>query len=308
MINATEVKQRVDILTLTGQHTELRRRGRAWVGCCPLHREKTPSFTVDAEKQLWHCFGCGKGGDVLAFAQAVYQTDFPHAVERLAQMAGVPASLPPPAVKDLDPEAWRGHLDGLQPYAGSPAEAYLRGRGILPLFPLACRVRYHANWGGRPAVVFPLYNREERLVASEGRYLDGKDTPKVRAYGPKKAGVFATPGAFDGAVVTLVESPINALSLAQCGLPAVATCGAENLPAWLPTACRGKRVHVAFDPDPAGHAAAKKVCTLMAKQDIPCARLVPLEDGCDFNDVLMKHGRQWLEQKLQEVITPLDIP
>ena len=64
---ATLVKQAVDIVDVIGRAVHLRRSGNRHVGLCPFHQEKTPSFQVDAENQLYYCFGCGTGGDVLSF-------------------------------------------------------------------------------------------------------------------------------------------------------------------------------------------------------------------------------------------------
>ncbi len=69
--------------------TRLRRSGRQFVGLCPLHEEKTPSFTVDPRQGLWHCFGCKAGGDVITLAMLFYGTDFPSALTFLAPIAGV---------------------------------------------------------------------------------------------------------------------------------------------------------------------------------------------------------------------------
>ena len=61
-----QVRGAANIVEIAGQYTTLRQRGRKFVGLCPFHAEKTPSFTVDADKQLYHCFGCGVGGDVFS--------------------------------------------------------------------------------------------------------------------------------------------------------------------------------------------------------------------------------------------------
>ena len=64
-----------------GTKTDLRRVGTRWVGLCPFHDERTPSFSVDAERKLYHCFGCQKGGDAIGFLQEVEGLDFPESVE-----------------------------------------------------------------------------------------------------------------------------------------------------------------------------------------------------------------------------------
>jgi DNA primase len=71
------------------QGVALRRRGRTYFGWCPFHAERTPSFGVSRESGLFHCFGCGAGGDVIRFVERIQQISFPEAVRRLAQRAGI---------------------------------------------------------------------------------------------------------------------------------------------------------------------------------------------------------------------------
>ena len=62
-----EIRQSVDIVDVISQHVQLRKRGKNFIGLCPFHSEKTPSFTVSEEKQIFHCFGCHTGGNVFKF-------------------------------------------------------------------------------------------------------------------------------------------------------------------------------------------------------------------------------------------------
>lgn len=75
-IDIQELKARNDIVETAERYTTLRKAGRNFVGCCPLHDEKHPSFTIYPDKQTWHCFGCGKGGDVIALIMAAENIDF----------------------------------------------------------------------------------------------------------------------------------------------------------------------------------------------------------------------------------------
>jgi DNA primase len=84
-----ELRSAADIVEVIGEHTKLKKAGRSWKGLCPFHRERTPSFTVDRDKGLYHCFGCGVGGDVIHFVRQIDRLDFPEAVEALAQRFGV---------------------------------------------------------------------------------------------------------------------------------------------------------------------------------------------------------------------------
>src|SRR6476646_2864186 len=84
-----EVRTRADIVEVIGAHVRLKRAGRNFVGLCPFHNEKTPSFTVNPEKGFFHCFGCGRGGDVFKFLELQENVSFPDAVRLLAQKFGL---------------------------------------------------------------------------------------------------------------------------------------------------------------------------------------------------------------------------
>ncbi len=84
-----ELRGAADIVEVIGDHTRLKKAGRSWKGLCPFHNERTPSFTVDRDKGLYHCFGCGAGGDVIHFVRQIDRLEFPEAVEALAARFGV---------------------------------------------------------------------------------------------------------------------------------------------------------------------------------------------------------------------------
>ncbi len=84
-----EVRSRADIVEIVGAHVRLRRAGRNFVGLCPFHNEKTPSFSVNAERGFFHCFGCGVGGSAFNFIMRVEGLTFPEAVRSLAKKYGV---------------------------------------------------------------------------------------------------------------------------------------------------------------------------------------------------------------------------
>src|ERR1700756_152827 len=84
-----QLRSAADIVEVIGDHTRLKKAGRSWKGLCPFHNERTPSFTVDRDKGLYHCFGCGVGGDVIHFVRQIDRLGFPEAGEALAARFGV---------------------------------------------------------------------------------------------------------------------------------------------------------------------------------------------------------------------------
>jgi DNA primase len=84
-----EVRSDADIVEIISAQVKLKKRGKAYLGLCPFHQEKTPSFTVSSEKQMYHCFGCHKGGNVFTFVMETEKVSFVEAVRALAKKAGI---------------------------------------------------------------------------------------------------------------------------------------------------------------------------------------------------------------------------
>jgi len=88
--DAEAIKNRINIVDVVSEHVVLKKAGRNYSGLCPFHKEKTPSFTVSEEKQIFYCFGCGAGGDVFSFLMNIQNLTFPEAMSQLAAKAGIP--------------------------------------------------------------------------------------------------------------------------------------------------------------------------------------------------------------------------
>ncbi len=97
---AEKVKQQADIVRVAGEYVRLKKTGKDFSGLCPFHQEKTPSFTVSPIKQIFYCFGCGKGGDVYNFVMDMEKCEFPEAVKLVAEKCGI--AIPRP--KERSPE------------------------------------------------------------------------------------------------------------------------------------------------------------------------------------------------------------
>jgi len=141
---AERVKQQADIVRVVGEYVRLKKAGKDFSGLCPFHQEKTPSFTVSPIKQIFYCFGCGKGGDVYNFVMEMEKCEFPEAVKLVAEKCGI--SIPQP--KERSPEGRKENqqravlvemhreaqtffvkqLEGT--LEGKAARAYLEDRGL----------------------------------------------------------------------------------------------------------------------------------------------------------------------------------
>src|SRR5690625_474159 len=84
-----EIRKTNDIVDVVGEYVQLKKQGRNFFGLCPFHGEKTPSFSVTQDKQIFHCFGCGKGGNVITFMMEIEGYSFFEALKTLAERSGV---------------------------------------------------------------------------------------------------------------------------------------------------------------------------------------------------------------------------
>ena len=141
---AETVKQQADIVRLIGDYVKLKKSGaQNFSGLCPFHQEKTPSFSVHATRQFFHCFGCGASGDVFSFVQKIDNVTFPEAVKVVAEKLGIalPKQAPssPAEAKeaqlrakllDLHERAAMFFEEHLRKPEGARAREYLAGRGL----------------------------------------------------------------------------------------------------------------------------------------------------------------------------------
>ncbi len=207
-----EVKSRLDIAEVIGDYVVLRKNGQTYWGKCPFHNEKTPSFSVSTERQTFHCFGCGKGGDIYTFIMEIENLDFREALERLAERAGI--KLQGPSKNNFGTSV-RGNIlqkalgffaGSLHERSGEPARAYLARRSITP----DDMRRFELGWAPsswdslsrhlhdlgftddqiiesglaaqgtrniydrfRGRIIFPIYSATDRIIGFGGRILDG---------------------------------------------------------------------------------------------------------------------------------------
>ncbi len=135
-----EVRDRNDLVEVAGAYVDLKRSGNRYVGLCPFHHEKTPSFHVTKENQLYYCFGCHEGGNVITFIEKMEHLDFVETVKFLAERANIPLPEENEAVPqeialkrkiyDMNKEAARFFYANLNSKDGQAALSYLRDRGL----------------------------------------------------------------------------------------------------------------------------------------------------------------------------------
>src|SRR5215208_7071414 len=135
-----EIKSKLPVADLIGETVALKRAGSAFKGLCPFHAENTPSFIVNPDREGWHCFGCGEGGDIFTFLMKRDGLDFREALSRLAEKAGVELS-ERTAREDRRKRRLREALEAaiawyrevlLQTPQGERARQYLEERGLTP--------------------------------------------------------------------------------------------------------------------------------------------------------------------------------
>lgn len=216
------------------------------------------------------------------------------------QAAGQPEAAPTPNAPT--PRWWELWEKSRPLLENDPATRYLQARrGLSFDVAQSAGLRFCSQWPGGAAVVFPLLDLSGNTVAIQGRSLLG--SAKI-SYGPRRHAAFWAPTrlssgrlihpldrVFEG--VILVEAPLDALSLALAGFPALALCGTSG-PEWLPVACGLRRVFGAFDADEAGDRAFEDLSRVLEPYGACCERLRP-EGAKDWNEILVAHGASDLE-------------
>lgn len=193
-----ELRQRADLVRLIEPYAPLKKKGANWMGCCPFHQEKTPSFSVNPAKGFYKCFGCGKGGNAFSFVMEIEGLTFPEAIKKVAEVSGVP--LPQPvedknfeqvkkkkdaekkiadAVIELNQfalEFWENHL---QENVGKQAREYLEKRGISDETRQTFRIGYAPDsWD---ALMSHLKSKgaDEKLIEQSGLVSINEEKKRV---------------------------------------------------------------------------------------------------------------------------------
>ena len=186
-----QVRQASSIVEIASQYTTLKRRGRKWVGLCPFHTEKTPSFTVDDEKQLYHCFGCGAGGDIYSLLMERENLTFPEALKHLAEKYHVPLPLQRgvrPEVLKLEEKLFKINDLALGFFKknlyntpeGAKALEYLKKRGLTEETIQTLKIGYALNSWTALLDFFQAKNVPVSFLEKGGLVLPGSRTGEYR--------------------------------------------------------------------------------------------------------------------------------
>ena len=288
------IKRENPLPQVVGAVAKLHRAGNEWKACCPLHCDKTPSFTIFDGGRRFKCFGCGASGDVLDFAQLYYGVEFREAARMLGAgdlpVVSAPVAAPEPEI-DRSHEAlaiWRS----AQSIEGTPAERYLRGRGITCDLPLSLRfasLPYGKNGPGHPCLVACVSSTEGPLQGIQRTYLapDGRGkagVPKAKLSLGRVSGGAIRLGPLDGGEIVVCEGVEDGLSVLQVlGRPVWVAAGATMLPNMrFPDGV--EKVAIGGDNDEAGRANAEKAGRAFASRGLAVRVFYPGARFKDFND------------------------
>src|SRR5215217_5738564 len=296
-----EVKATADMVVVVSGRTQLRKAGARWVGRCPFHEERTPSFSVNAVEKLFYCFGCGKGGDLISFVQETENVDFAGAVEWLAERFRVPLTYEETSPKYLggrglgEPVCHEFRL-GLAP-GGATLVRKALDSGFTQEELLAAGLanrRGNDYFSGR--LLFPLADARGRVVGFQARKLRDDDPLRAKYVNSPEGELFRKGDllyglhlaraaiAKEGRAV-MVEGNTDVIALRQAGFgPVVAAMGTALTEALLRQLARlARRLYLCFDGDAAGEAATLRGMELAIARGFELA-VVALPPGIDPAD------------------------
>ncbi|MGH2442671.1 MAG: DNA primase [Chloroflexota bacterium] len=182
-----EIKSRLSIEDVVGRYVDLKRTGSTYKGLCPFHQEKTPSFIVSPSRGTFHCFGCGKGGDIFTFMMESERLPFPEALKELAEQASV--RLPErqqnaPSLKnrlfEANDEAARFYRQALSSQTGSRAAHYLAGRHIDEQARALFELGYAPETRNALSQHLRKAGFEDRILLSAGLAMAGEQGEELR--------------------------------------------------------------------------------------------------------------------------------
>lgn len=298
LVDLAAIRAAHPLPSVVGASLKLIRAGNEWKACCPFHADRSPSFTIFDGGERFHCFGCGAGGDVLDYVQRSHDIGLREAVAMLDGQLPVVVrrQLPPEPERDTTAEAvsiWRN----AGPISGTPAEAYLRGRGLhlpLPGSLRFARLKYGRRGGEHPCLVALLASADHKAVGVQRTYLraDGSakadvPTPKLSLGRVRGAAIRLAPCAAQLVVTGGLE---DGLTLQQeLGQAVWAATGEGNMASMvLPDGVRS--IIIGADADASGEAHAQRAATAFSEKGCSVRIIRPALPHKDFNSELQGVG------------------
>jgi DNA primase len=318
-----ELIARTDIIELIDARVPLRKAGRNHQACCPFHAEKSPSFSVSAQKQFYHCFGCGASGNAIGFLMAYDKMEFVDAVETLAKQLGLEV---PRSEQDKNKKKYSQDLyEPLQKTKNyyeqalknsQEAIAYLKGRGLSG----ETVKKYHIGFApDRKKITFPIHDRRGRVIGfgwrvldnSLPKYINSPDSPLFHKSQVLYGLYEARESTNNLEKLLVVEGYMDVVSLAQADITfAVATLGTATTQQHVTQLfSQTNKIIFCFDGDNAGKKAAWRALesTLPVLQDDTEARFLFLPEGEDPDSLVKKEGKEIFLARLNTAQTLGDV-
>ncbi|EZP79510.1 DNA primase [Novosphingobium resinovorum] len=277
---------------------KLERAGDELKACCPFHNDRSPSMTIYRGGSRWYCFGCGKGGDVVDFLRELHKVDFKTAAAMLAErnapaVALAPIDHTPSKAKEERIEDARAIWRNAVPALGTPAETYLRSRGLdlaIPETIRFARLSYGNHGPLHPCLVAVITGPDNRLAGVQRTYLADGGLGKANVRKPKLSlgrisggAIRLAPAAYDLMVCEGLEDGLTLQQ--QHGIAVWVAAGAGNMPKMRFPSIVG-RIAVGGDADDAGRTSADTAVSAFRSLGIISRSFFPTS-GKDFNAELM---------------------
>lgn len=293
-LDLNAIRQANPLAAIVGASVKLMRAGAEYKGCCPFHPDRSPSFTIFAGGERFHCFGCGVHGDVLDYVQRAHNVTLRQAAELLGG-GDLPTVRIQPMSRDDKPDRlgdaiaiWQASV----PAAGTLAETYLRSRALTLPLPECIRfapLPYGKRGPALPCLVASVLGSDGQLMGIQRTYLaaDGMgkaDVAKAKlSLGRVSGGAIRLAPA--GAELVTAEGLEDGLTLQQeLGRPVWVSAGSTMLPSMqFPPAVR--HIAIGGDNDDAGRHAAQKAARAFSDQGLSTRVFFPI-GAKDFNAVL----------------------
>lgn len=307
-----EIKSRIDIVDLISGYIKLDKAGVNFRARCPFHNEKTPSFIVSQEKQIWHCFGsCDEGGDIFKFVMKMDGLEFPEALRFLADKASVQLKKQDPKLQSEKTKLLDFHERACAYFetclkACKPAQNYFKKRGLLKKTIQEFQLGYapentKALKQFKSRIIFPICDLNSQVIAFTARVLDKKlpkyiNSPDSLIY--KKSLVLygldkAKQEIRKKNLAILVEGNMDVIMSHQAGITnTVASSGTALSQEQIQIIKRyTNNIALAFDSDSAGSQATKRTIDLALQQDMQI-KIILLKSK-DPADLIIKNPKEW---------------